>query len=194
MTTDWHDPTAMDWLCEFIIKLLAYREPAATTHAHLVRDICLKIAQQYGFDDEKLLITGWAALLHDAGKLTISDAVLNKGKDLTKAEWEEMRSHTTLGAEFLAPITAWPEIAEAVLCHHENFDGSGYPARLAGKDIPIMARILRLGDSFEALTEFRNYREVHVYSKALAMGILHAKSEWYDPDLLNILSGIVRVN
>ena len=99
-----------------------------------------------------------AALLHDMGKLAIPEHILNKPGKLTPAEFEKMKLHAAIGADILSAIEFPYPVVPIVRHHHENWDGTGYPDRISGTDIPIGARILSVVDCFDALTSDRPYR------------------------------------
>ena len=99
-----------------------------------------------------------AALLHDTGKLAVPEHILNKPGKLTAAEFEKMKRHVDVGADILSLVEFPYPVVPIVQCHHENWDGSGYPRGVAGEDIPIGARILSVVDCFDALTSDRPYR------------------------------------
>ena len=105
---------------------------------------------------ENLYISG---LLHDIGKIGVPEAILCKQSKLTEEEYEIMKSHTTRGAEILAPLTGFEEVINGVQYHHERYDGKGYPEGLKGEDIPIIAAIIAVADTFDAITTDRSYRK-----------------------------------
>jgi HD-GYP domain-containing protein (c-di-GMP phosphodiesterase class II) len=100
----------------------------------------------------------WSGLLHDVGKIGIPEHILNKPGRLTPGEFQQIKRHPRLGHDVLAPVSSLKPVLEAVLYHHENFDGSGYPNGLRGAEIPMLARILHTVDIFDALTSTRSYR------------------------------------
>src|SRR3984885_1305564 len=100
-----------------------------------------------------------AALLHDIGKIAIPEVILSKQDKLTVEEYEIMKSHTTRGAEILAPLTGFEEVINGVKYHHERYDGRGYPEGLKGEDIPMIAAIIAVADTFDAMTTDRPYRK-----------------------------------
>ena len=105
---------------------------------------------------ENLYIAG---LLHDIGKIGVSESILCKAEKLTDEEYEVMKSHTTRGAEILAPLTGFEEVINGVKYHHERYDGKGYPDGLKGEEIPIVAAIIAVADTFDAITTDRSYRK-----------------------------------
>ena len=114
-------------------------------------------ARALGWEPHRIARVRAAGVLHDIGKLGISDAILHKPGKLAPAEWDEIRRHPELGARILEHANL-RDIAGWVLAHHERVDGAGYPRRLAGEAIPIEARILAVADAYEAMTADRPYR------------------------------------
>ena len=110
-----------------------------------------------------------AALLHDVGKLAVPERILNKPGGLTPAEFERMKLHAGVGAEILSEVNFPFPVVPIVRHHHENWDGTGYPDRLHGADIPLGARILAVVDCFDALTSDRPYRRAMSAKQALAL-------------------------
>lgn len=131
------------------------------THGHIrrVQVYAIELAKRLGVKDERqLLAIEAAALLHDMGKLAIPEHILNKPGKLTAGEFEKMKRHADIGADLLSSIPFPYPVVPIVRHHHENWDGTGYPNRIAGTDIPLGARILSVVDCFDALTSDRPYR------------------------------------
>ncbi|WP_411279048.1 diguanylate cyclase [Gemmatimonas sp.] len=139
------------------------------TQGHCVRvsDLACTIAADMGFADQDLFWFRIGALLHDVGKLVIPEEVLNKPGKLTDEEWTLMRSHTTAGVEMLSGIDFPWDVMPIVRSHHERWDGKGYPDRLAGEDIPLVARILCIADVYDALTSVRSYKMAMTHAQAV---------------------------
>ncbi len=135
---------------------LEARDPYTKGHSISVAMLCQKLATELGAEEPTRSYL--AGLLHDVGKVGVPDSILSKPAPLDDEEWDVMRTHPVLGANILRPIKLYPEVVAAVLGHHENVDGTGYPNRLAGEEIPLPARIIRVVDSFEAMTSTRVYR------------------------------------
>src|SRR5206468_2705574 len=110
-------------------------------------------------DEQTLKAIEAAALLHDTGKLAVPEAILNKPGKLSPAEFEKMKRHVDVGADILSLVDFPYPVVPIVRCHHESWDGSGYPRGVSGADIPIGARILSVVDCFDALTSDRPYRK-----------------------------------
>ncbi|MGB4660585.1 MAG: HD domain-containing phosphohydrolase [Mobilitalea sp.] len=141
-------------------------------------------------DDIKDLLR--SVTLHDIGKIGINDEILHKSSPLDYREYESMKTHTTLGMETFDKIiqetggTRWMYLAKDIAyCHHERWDGTGYPNGLMGNEIPIYARILALADVYDALTSKRSYKESYTHQKAMDI-IVDGKGSFFDPDLVDI--------
>jgi putative two-component system response regulator len=132
----------------------------------------------------------FGALLHDIGKIGVSDRILKKPGALTEDEWIEMRRHPIIGEQICRPLASSREFAPIVRHHHERWDGAGYPDRLQGRDIPIGARIVGLVDSFDAIIHERPYQESRTPEDAL--GEIGAEAgRQFDPDLVERFSTVV---
>jgi putative nucleotidyltransferase with HDIG domain len=153
------------------------------THGHIrrVQSYAVGLARSIGISDDKLLkAIEAAALLHDMGKLAVPEHILNKPGRLTPAEFEKMKLHASVGADILSAIDFPYPVVPIVRHHHENWDGSGYPDRIRGTDIPIGARILSVVDCFDALTSDRPYRPRLSDGEALGI-LLERRGSMYDP-------------
>ena len=138
-------------------------------HCQRVAELACAIAAKSGMDQHSMFWFRIGALLHDVGKLVIPEDVLNKPGKLDEAEWRLMRSHTTAGVEMLADIEFPWDVRPMVESHHERWDGTGYPHRLAGEQIPTIARILAIADVYDALTSVRSYKRAHSHEEALTI-------------------------
>ncbi|MDP9266248.1 MAG: PAS domain S-box protein, partial [Chloroflexota bacterium] len=154
-------------------------------HPHRVGDLSVAIAQRIGLPDAQLELLRLAAPLHDVGKIAIADAVLRKPGKLTAEEFEQMKTHTTAGAQMLAgsPFVLLAMAEQSALTHHEKWDGSGYPAGLAGDAIPIAGRIVAVADVFDALTHTRPYKPAWSTADAITEMTSQA-GRHFDPDVL----------
>jgi diguanylate cyclase (GGDEF)-like protein/putative nucleotidyltransferase with HDIG domain len=153
------------------------------THGHIrrVQQYAVGLAREVGVTDDRLLkAIEAAALLHDMGKLAVPEYILNKPGKLTAAEFEKMKVHATVGADILAAIEFPYPVVPIVRHHHENWNGTGYPAGLKGMDIPIGARILSVVDCFDALISDRPYRPRLSDDEAIAI-LTERRGSMYDP-------------
>ena len=157
------------------------------THGHIrrVQAQATSLAKEVGVRDEKLLkAIEAAALLHDMGKLAVPEYILNKPGKLTDSEFEKMKLHASVGADILSAIDFPYPVVPIVRHHHENWDGTGYPAGLRGTEIPIGARILSVVDCFDALTSDRPYRTKLSDEAALAI-LRERRGTMYDPMIVD---------
>ena len=127
-------------------------------HSQRVAKFARLIARSLGMPQGEVDIVGQVALLHDIGKIGMLDKILNKPATLTPEEREAIKTHPVVGAQILAPVATFSKHVEGIKHHHEMFDGTGYPGRLKGTDIPLSARIVCLADAFDAMTSTRPYR------------------------------------
>jgi putative nucleotidyltransferase with HDIG domain len=135
------------------------RDPDTALHSQRVKAIAVDIGRVMRVSDGELEALEWGGLLHDVGKIGVPDAVLLKAERLTREERMIMNSHPVQGAEIIAPVTKLAAELPIIRHHHEWYNGSGYPDRLIGDEIPKLARILHVADAFEAMTAKRPYRK-----------------------------------
>ena len=179
----------MDRLYTSTIETLAMAIDAKddVTHSHVrrVQAYATALAGALGINDEPTLkAIEAAALLHDTGKLGVPEHILNKPGGLTASEFEQMKKHVDIGADILSLVDFPFPVVPIVRCHHESWDGSGYPRGVKGEDIPIGARILSVVDCFDALTSDRPYRRA--LSDEAAIAILRERSgRMYDPRVVD---------
>jgi putative two-component system response regulator len=181
---------------EMLARLAAaaeFRDDDTGQHTRRVGDLSVRIAQHLGLEDSQVELIRLAAPLHDIGKIAIPDAVLGKPGELTSEELEQMKTHTTLGAQMLAGSAfALLELAEEIaLTHHEKWDGSGYPAGLVGDAIPIAGRIVAVADVFDALTHSRPYKAAWSTADAI-IEITSEAGRHFDPQVLEAFLSIRR--
>ena len=134
------------------------RDPFTAKHSHRVKEIAVDIGRVMHVTDAELEALEWGGLLHDVGKIGVPDRVLLKQERLNKDERMIMNAHPVLGAQIIAPVTKLAPELPIIRHHHEWYNGSGYPDRLIGDEIPKLARILHVADAFEAMTAARPYR------------------------------------
>jgi HD-GYP domain-containing protein (c-di-GMP phosphodiesterase class II) len=149
-----YDATIEGWS-----RALDLRDHATEGHAQRVTEATLRLARASGMPEEDLVHTRRGSLLHDIGKMAIPDGILLKPGPLNEPEWEAMRRHPVSAFEWLAPIAFLRPSLDIPYCHHERWDGTGYPRRLKGEQIPLAARIFAVVDNWDALRSNRPYRE-----------------------------------
>ena len=173
---------AYDGTLRSLVAALDARDKETAGHSERVAELTMAIADEMGIEpgsDEWRHIS-WGALLHDVGKIAIEDQVLCKPGPLTEEEWEAMRGHPGTGYEILRTVDFLAPASEIVLCHHERFDGTGYPRGLAGEEIPLGARIFAVADSFDAMTSDRAYHAARPAEEALVEILRHSGTQ-FDP-------------
>jgi diguanylate cyclase (GGDEF)-like protein/putative nucleotidyltransferase with HDIG domain len=167
---------------------LGERDRYTGDHSEEVLKLVEGVAKGLGLDDDEVDRVKAAALLHDIGKVAISDDILNKPGKLTDDEWKVMKDHTIIGERILRAIPGLGSVARIVRHEHERWDGGGYPDRLAGDAIPIGARIILACDAYHAMTSDRPYREAMTHADAIAELSRHAGTQ-FDPEIVEVLIG-----
>ena len=153
---------------QVLANLVDARDPYTAKHSRRVAQYALTIARQLQVP-LPLQETLWAAAsIHDLGKLTVPESLLQKTGLLDQQEWDRMRSHPATGASLVGGLSTLQEAQEIVACHHERFDGTGYPDGKAKGEIPLAARILAAADALDAMTSARPYRQPRTLSEAIA--------------------------
>jgi putative nucleotidyltransferase with HDIG domain len=176
-------------LASALARAVDAKDSYTRSHCQTVSQLCAVIATELGFDGDRLARMRLAGLLHDVGKIGVSDAVLNKPSSLTDAEYELMKRHSLLGFD-IVQAADMPLEATWVRHHHERVDGGGYPDGLRGEAIPLESRIILVADAFEAMTSDRPYRRAPGQDFALAELGRHAGSQ-FDPAVVDALCAIV---
>ncbi|HML01582.1 MAG TPA: HD-GYP domain-containing protein [Acidimicrobiales bacterium] len=158
---------------------------ATFDHSQRVVHLALKLGDLVGVDGPMRSALGWAGILHDLGKLCVSEAILRKPGPLTAEEWEEVKLHPVVGFDILMRVSDRLEpVATAVRGHHERWDGTGYPDGLAGEDVPLLARIVTLADVYDALTHSRPYRQRPFTPSEAKVRIDNERGCQFDPQLV----------
>ncbi|RKY30407.1 MAG: hypothetical protein DRP74_07095 [Candidatus Omnitrophota bacterium] len=142
-----------------LIKTVEEKDFYTHGHSERVTKIALKIAEEMNLSEEAKSIINKAGILHDIGKIGISDAILNKKEKLTPEEWEEIKRHPANAVAILQPLKFLSSEREIILQHHERFDGKGYPRGLKGGEICLEANIIAVADTFDAMYSKRAYRD-----------------------------------
>jgi len=176
---------AYDQAIEGWSRALDLREKELGKHTQNVTEITLKLVMAMGYQDKDLLYIRYGALLHDIGKMSIPDYILQKPGKLTDEEWEIVHQHPVVAYELLRKISYLRPALDIPYAHHEKWDGSGYPRGLTGKDIPMPARIFAIADVYEALISDRPYRKKWPKQKALEY-IKGQSGKHFDADVVNV--------
>jgi HD-GYP domain-containing protein (c-di-GMP phosphodiesterase class II) len=165
------------------------KDPYTRGHSDRVTRYSLLIAREMRLDDEFLEILRISAQLHDVGKIGIEDHILKKPGALTPEEFEIMKTHTTKGANILRPVSQLKEMLPGIELHHESLDGRGYPYGLKGDQIPLLARVIAVADTFDALTTNRPYQRAYEPQEALRI-IHNLVGKRLDPDAVAALTAV----
>jgi HD-GYP domain-containing protein (c-di-GMP phosphodiesterase class II) len=165
------------------------KDPYTRGHSDRVTRYSLLIAQEMKLDQTFMEILQVSAQLHDVGKIGIEDHILKKPGALTEEEFEVMKTHTTKGANILRPVTQLAEMLPGIELHHEALDGRGYPYGLKGDQIPLLARVIAVADTFDALTTNRPYQQAHTPEQALSI-IKNLAGKRLDPVAVAALLGV----
>jgi putative nucleotidyltransferase with HDIG domain len=176
----------IDQICEAFADVVDAKSPYTFSHSIGVTDAAVGIAQRLGLRTERIDFVRRAALLHDIGKLAISNSILDKAGKLNDAEWQAVREHPGQTRRILERVSAFQELAVVAGQHHEKLDGSGYPNRLTARDLSLEARIVTVADVYGALSEDRPYRSGLPVEKIVAIMKSDLPSK-LDPDCFEAL-------
>ncbi|MDD5438948.1 MAG: HD-GYP domain-containing protein, partial [Candidatus Omnitrophica bacterium] len=150
-----------------------------------------EIAKALGLWKECVENVRQASMLHDLGKVGISEDILTKPGKLTDEEFAKIKAHPQIGADIIRPIQFMHDIIPFILHHHERWDGTGYPSGLEGREIPLGARIIAVADSFQALISDRPYRKAYPEDEAIGM-IGEEAGKQFDPAMVKIFLELVK--
>jgi len=159
------------------------KDPYTCGHSDRVARIAVRLAEEMGWPDKSLQTIYMSGLLHDIGKIGINDAVLRKPGKLTEAEYEHIKRHVEIGHKILVDLKKLDDVLPVVLHHHESWDGQGYPAHLAGEEIPRAARIVSVADSYDAMGSDRPYRRGMPEEQIEGIFLAGAGKQW-DPEVV----------
>ncbi len=167
------------------------KDPYTNGHSKRVAQFTKLIAAEYGYGGEDLDRIYYTALLHDCGKIGVPDNILGKPGKLTPDEFEVIKSHTVKGGEILSSFRSLEHVEEGARYHHERFDGKGYPEGLSGNDIPLIARMICVADSFDAMNTDRVYRK-KLRKDRIISELEENKGKQFDPQIAEIMLKFVR--
>ena len=176
------------------IQTLRYTVEAKDTytrgHSDRVSEYSVLIGKHVGLSDNDLKNLQIGGLFHDVGKIGVPDAILQKESKLTDDEYSEIKNHPSIGAHILSTATIFKDMIPIVKHHHEKYDGTGYPGKLAGENIPYLARIAAIADSFDAMTSRRTYRD-SLPIETVISEFRRCKGTQFDPELTDVFLDIL---
>ncbi|MFC5302363.1 HD-GYP domain-containing protein [Azospira restricta] len=179
------DDLAPEQFARTLIAALDERDGRTREHSDRVVTLARALGVECGLSSQELRLLGIASAMHDIGKIGIPDHVLMKPGGFNADEWEVMKTHPIRGERILRAIEeeGMSEVATIVRHHHERYDGSGYPDGLAGGDVPLLARILSIVDSYDAMAMPRPYHRARTHQEVMAI-LDTEEAQKHDPDLL----------
>ncbi len=189
------DDAVYKTLCDYTKALtvaLGYRDPMTQLHSERVHLLSEELGIRCGLSDDEIVVLKIAASFHDIGKIGIPDPVLLKPGSFVEAEWVVMKKHPEIGAEIMLAIDleGAKQAAAVIRCHHEHYDGSGYPDGLMGEDISLLSRIISIADAYDAMAMTRSYHRAKPHDSIMA--ILHQESgAKFDPELITIFDVLI---
>ncbi len=169
-----------------LAQAVEQRDIHTASHCERLAFIGVAMGMVSGLERKDLLILYQGGFMHDIGKVGIPDSILFKPGKLTPGEWEVMRTHTTRGVEICRHVKSLEPVMPIIRHHHERWDGSGYPDGLSGKEIPLLARLLQIGDIYDALTSPRPYKDALSPARALRIIREETARGWRDPQVVEV--------
>jgi putative nucleotidyltransferase with HDIG domain len=179
-----------DEVIEAFLEALNQKEKELAGHNQRVAELAVRLGREMGLSEQEMTVLRRGAMLHDIGKISIPEHILNKPGKLTEEEYEIVKAHTLLGASILRHMSFMRQAAVIAESHHERWDGTGYPHSLHGSEIPLLARISAVAGTFDALTSERSYKPA--WSKAEALAFISKEAgKAYDPQVVSVLLGLM---
>lgn len=175
---------------ETMVAVINAKDRYTRGHSERVAEYTVALARELNFPPEKVRLLGYAAFLHDIGKIEIDREILTKEGPLTDNEWEIVKKHTLFGISIVEPVQAYQGLLPAIKYHHERWDGKGYPEGLKDDEIPLEARILALADAFDAMRSNRPYRQALPLEEALEE-IRREAGTQFDPELAEVFIRVI---
>ncbi|KJR48445.1 HD-GYP domain [Desulfosporosinus sp. I2] len=175
---------------EALVQALEAKDTYTSGHSERVGKLAVAIAEGLEMSDDKIQSLKYAAVLHDVGKIGVSENILNKEGKLLDSEWEIIRSHPVMGQTIIKSIKFLFDIGQVVRHHHERIDGNGYPDGIKGIEIPLESRIIAVADTYDAITSDRSYRKGSTHDEAIAE-LKRVADTQLDPEIVEIFCKVV---
>lgn len=172
-------------MLSLMISVIDAKDPVTAGHSQRVAELSRDLGTWLGLDDREMFDLEFASLMHDIGKIGVSDYVLNKPSVFTKSDFEQMKNHTVRGAEMLEEVGMSENIVAGVRHHHERIDGYGYPDGVKGDEINLIAKIIKIADVYDALTSKRQYKEAWKTDKAMDI-IYNGRGTEFDENIADV--------
>ncbi len=177
-------------LAKVLIKMLEEKDAYTRGHSERVRDYAINIGEKLRLDEKDFRALADFSVLHDIGKVTIDSNILNSPNKLTESEWEQVKEHPLVGERILRSVDGFSSSIPIIKHHHERPDGKGYPDGLKGEEIPLLARIVAVCDSFDAMVSMRAYRDALSIEKA-KQELLENAGTQFDARIAGIMAGMI---
>lgn len=175
---------------EALVQALEAKDTYTSGHSERVGKLAVAIAEGLQMSEEKVQSLKYAAVLHDVGKIGVSELILNKEDKLLDSEWEAIRSHPVMGQTIIKGIKFLFDIGDVVRHHHERYDGNGYPDGIKGEEIPLESRIIAVADTYDAITTDRSYRKGSTHDQAITE-LKRVAGSQLDPEIVVMFCNVV---
>jgi putative nucleotidyltransferase with HDIG domain len=172
-------------------KTIELKDQCTGEHVERTVHYATELAKKLNLSNHEIELVRQAAMLHDLGKIGVSEEILRKRTKLTKKEFEEIKKHPQIGVDIIRPIQFLHSIIPLMLYHHERWDGKGYPYGLKAEEIPIGARIIAIADVYQALISDRPYRKAYNKNKAIEI-IKQNTGSQFDPNIANAFLSLIK--
>lgn len=166
------------------------KDPTTEEHLQNMARYAVRLGQALGLDEHQLMLLRYGGILHDIGKVGVSEAILRKPGPLTEAEWGEIRQHPAIGERICAPLRFSHEVGPIIRHHHERWDGQGYVDSLSGEKIPLLARVISVVDAFDTMSSDRPYRKALPADEIVRRLADGAGTQW-DPEIVRVFLDVI---
>lgn len=186
-----HDAMMIEQTMKLIINMIENKDTSTKGHSLRVAEYSRLIAGKLGYNEDEAQIVYYIGLLHDCGKINIPDRILKNPGKLSDEDFEIMKKHTTYGAEILKDFSSIEGIDVGAKYHHERYDGAGYPSGISGEDIPKIARIIGVADSFDAMNSVRCYRD-RLDGDYILSELEKNRGKQFDPEIVDCMLEVIK--